>query len=80
MSSIFEGCSSLNELNLSNFNTNKVKDMSWMFGNCSSLKELNITNFIINDYTNVSYMFFKIPIETKWKIKHEHKNIKNKAF
>ena len=29
------GCSSLKELNLSNFNTNKVIDMSCIFSGCS---------------------------------------------
>ena len=34
MSWMFSGCSSLNELNLSNFNTNNVTNMSWMFNEC----------------------------------------------
>ena len=38
---MFDGCSSLKELNLNNFNTNNVTNMSWMFRGCSSLKELN---------------------------------------
>ena len=32
---MFNGCSSLKELNLSNFNTNNVIDMERMFGGCS---------------------------------------------
>ena len=35
MSFMFEGCSSLKELNLNNFNTNNVTDMSYMFAGCS---------------------------------------------
>ena len=35
MNHMFYGCSSLKELNLTNFNTNKVKDMRWMFYGCS---------------------------------------------
>ena len=50
---MFSGCSSLKELNLSNFNTNNVTDMSWMFFKCSSLKELNISNFNTNNVTNI---------------------------
>ena len=42
---MFRGCSSLKELNLNNFNTNNVTDMSDMFRGCSSLKELNLNNF-----------------------------------
>ena len=45
MCRMFCGCSSLKELNLNNFNTNNVKDMSGMFYYCSSLKKLNINNF-----------------------------------
>ena len=48
MNDMFSGCSSLKELNLSNFNTIKVIDMSYMFSRCSSLEELNISNFNIN--------------------------------
>ena len=32
---MFEGCSSLKELNLNNFNTNNVTDMRLMFSKCS---------------------------------------------
>ena len=39
---MFCGCSSLNNIDLSNFNTNNVKDMSGMFSDCSSLKKENI--------------------------------------
>ena len=42
---MFCGCSSLKELNLNNFNTNNVTNMSGMFEECSSLKELNLKNF-----------------------------------
>ncbi len=36
--------SSLTDLNLSNFNTKNVKDMSGIFYNCSSLTSLNTEN------------------------------------
>jgi len=45
MNSMFNGCSSLKEINLSKFNTQNVTDMSWMFYGCSSLKEINLSNF-----------------------------------
>ena len=32
---MFNGCSSLKELNLSNFNTNNVTNMEYMFSGCS---------------------------------------------
>ena len=44
MSKMLCGCSSLTSLNLSSFNTNNVKDMSWMFWYCSSLISLNTTD------------------------------------
>ena len=40
MSAMFYGCSSLKELNVSNFSTYIVKGMSRMFANCSSLKTI----------------------------------------
>ena len=37
---MFSECSSLKELNISNFNTNKVQNMSYMFTKClDELKE-----------------------------------------
>ena len=47
MSYMFYGCSSLKEINISNFNTNNATDMSGMFYGCSSLKEINILNLIL---------------------------------
>jgi len=38
MKSMFYFCSSLKELDISNFNTYNVYDMSYMFFKCSSLK------------------------------------------
>ena len=37
MKAMFYGCSSLKQLDLSNFITSNVKDMSYMFYNCLSL-------------------------------------------
>ena len=38
MSEMFDGCSSLTSLNLSNFNTNNVTDMSFMFDGVNKKK------------------------------------------
>ena len=57
MECMFYECSSLKELNLSNFNTINVTDMGGMFIRCSSLKELNISNFNTNNVTVMSGMF-----------------------
>ena len=48
---------SLQELNLSNFNTNNVTNMSDMFSGCSSLKELNLSNFNTKNVIDMSRMF-----------------------
>jgi surface protein len=39
---MFYGCSSLNELNLNNFNTNNVTDMYGMFSGCLDELKLKI--------------------------------------
>ena len=44
MRGMFSGCSSLNDLNLSNFNTNNVTDMSYMFSRCLDELKLKIRN------------------------------------
>ena len=51
-------CSSLKHLNLSNFNTDNVTDISYMFFGCSSLTELNLSNFNTDNVTDISFMFF----------------------
>ena len=45
--SMFRGCSSLQSIDLSSFNTTNVKDMSCFFYDCSSLKKENVK---INSY------------------------------
>ena len=41
---MFEGCKSLTNLNLSNFNTQNVTDMTNMFYGCNSLTKLDLSN------------------------------------
>ena len=45
MRNMFSRCSSLINLNLSNFNTQNVKDMDGLFSHCYSLVNLNLSNF-----------------------------------
>ena len=59
MDGMFSRCSSLKELNISNFNTINVTDMGYMFSGCSSLKELNLSNFNINNVTDMGGMFYR---------------------
>ena len=42
MSFMFSVCSSLKELNLNNFNTNNVQNMSFMFTGCSDDLKMKI--------------------------------------
>ena len=54
---MFRGCSSLTNINLSNFNTNNVTNMGCMFYGCSSLTNINLSNFNTNNVTDMSAMF-----------------------
>jgi len=56
---MLSNCSSLTNINLSNFNTQNVTDMSNMFNGCKSLTNINLSNFNTQNVTNMSYMFFK---------------------
>ena len=57
MSRMFNGCTALEDLDLSGFDTSKVNSMSSMFNGCTALKTLNIENFTISEKTNTSVMF-----------------------
>lgn len=45
MSDMFFRCKSLISLDLSNFKTEKLKNIDGMFSECESLKFLNVSNF-----------------------------------
>ena len=51
-------CSSLTSLNLSNFNTDNVQNMSYMFCDCSSLTSLHLSNVNTYNVNNMNYMFY----------------------
>ena len=55
---MFGGCSSLTSLDLSNFNTSKVTNMSSMFSSCSSLTSLDVSNWNTSNVTDMNYMFY----------------------
>ena len=52
---------SLTNLNLSNFNTSQVANMSYMFCYTISLTSLNLSNFNTSNVTDMSYMFYIMP-------------------
>ena len=57
MDHMFEGCSALKSLDLTNFNTAKVTYMNNMFEGCSALKSLDLTNFNTAKVTYMNNMF-----------------------
>jgi surface protein len=57
MSEMFEGCSSLKNVNLSEFKTENTINMNNMFSRCSSLKELNLSDFNTKNVTDMVFMF-----------------------
>ena len=54
---MFNGCSSLQSLDLSNFDASNVTNMSGMFICCSSLQSLDLSNFDTSKVTKMSGMF-----------------------
>ena len=56
---MFCNCESINSLNLSNFDTSKVNNMSSLFSGCSSLTSLDLSNFNTSQAENMNNMFYK---------------------
>ena len=77
---MFFGCSSLKELNLSNFYTNNAKYMSYMFSGCFSLKKLIINNFNFDNVLDMYHMFYECSDILKKEIREKYNNIKEEAF
>jgi len=58
MAGMFQFCKALEIIDLSNFNTINVKNMSFMFNKCDNIKYLNLNNFItMNCETNYMLSF-----------------------
>lgn len=55
MSSMFEECKSLKNIDVSNWNPSSCVDMSFMFYNCSSLKEIDVSNWDVSKVTNFDH-------------------------
>ena len=54
---MFDSCSLITELNLSNFDTSKVLSMYYMFNDCKSLISLNLSNFDTSKVNDMNSMF-----------------------
>ena len=57
MSSMFEGCTSLEDVDLSGFRTSKVTNIVKLFKDCSSLKSINLKSFSGAVVSSLSEMF-----------------------
>ena len=53
---MFRNCSSLLELDLSNFNTSKVTNMNAVFNNCKKIMNLDVSSFDTSNVTNMYFM------------------------
>ena len=58
MESMFEGCTSLKEVDVSRFNTQEVINMSFMFYGCTGLENLDVSNFDTSKVTTLYAMFY----------------------
>ena len=56
---MFIGCNKITEIDLSNFDTSQVTNMSCMFYNCSSLSSLNLSNFNTSKVVDMNRMFIR---------------------
>ena len=74
---LFCGCSSLTNIDLSNFNTNNVTNMQGMFSGCSSLTNIDLSNFNTNNVTIIHAMFFGCSSLKKQNIITKNKRILN---
>ena len=54
---MFNGCRGLTSIDLSNFDTSNVTNMSYMFYGCESLTSIDLSNFNTSKVTNMNSMF-----------------------
>ncbi|RKA77832.1 hypothetical protein DZK38_02923 [Listeria monocytogenes] len=57
MLAMFQNCTSLEELDVSNWDTSSATDMAYMFAHCTSLEALDVSNFDTSSVTNMQAMF-----------------------
>ena len=76
MSSMFDGCKVLTQLNVTKFDTKKVTNMSYMFYDCSALTKLDVSKFDTKNVTKMSGMFYDCSVLTKLDVsKFDTKNV-----
>ncbi|MBQ1340995.1 MAG: leucine-rich repeat protein, partial [Erysipelotrichaceae bacterium] len=56
---MFRGCISLEEIDISAFDTSETTDMGYMFSGCTALKSLDLSPLDTSNATNIEYMFYR---------------------
>ena len=54
---MFSGCSLLTSIDMSNFDTSNVTEMSYMFYGCSSLEKLDLSHFNTPNLVDMEHLF-----------------------
>ena len=57
ISRMFEGCATLTNIDVGNWNTSKVTDMSYMFKGCAALTNIDVGNWNTSKVTSMYQMF-----------------------
>lgn len=65
MRGMFKGCSKLESIDLSNFNTTNTTNMAEMFENCQRLTKLDVSRFKTSKVVDMSNMFYDVENVTK---------------
>ena len=55
----FQGCTALQTLDLSSWNTSAVTSMKRTFSECTNLTSVNLSNWNTSLVTNMEYMFYR---------------------
>ena len=71
---MFYGCISLKSINLSNFNTGKIKNYSKLFYNSNNLNYVDISYFSNNNIISINIFNEKIPSYGKIVLKSDFLN------
>ena len=81
MGSMFDSCTKLTSLDVTNFNTAKVTSMSYMFSGCKSLTSLDVTHFNTANVTNMKSMFSSCKSLTSLDVTHFNTaNVTNMSY
>ena len=77
---MFGNCYSFTSLDLYNFETPRLFDMSSMFSECFSLKEINISNFSTDNLRMFKFTFSNLTVNIEGKIYYNSDNFNIDIF